>query len=347
MHYTTLGRTDLKVSRICLGTMTWGQQNTQEEAFAQMDRALKAGVNFFDTAELYPVPPRAETQGRTEQYIGNWIESRGSRDQIVLATKAVGPAPRTKYFRDGARLNRDHLERALERSLRNLKTDCVDLYQLHWPERGTNFFSTLGFEVKPDPEPDVIPIEETLEALDSLVKAGKTRHVGISNETAWGTMRYLRAAETSDLTRIASIQNPYSLLNRSFEVGLAEVAYREEVGLLAYSPLGFGKLTGKYIDGRMPEGSRLALFEEYTRYSTPSADEAVAAYVNLATAHGLSPAQMSLAFLLEQPWVTSVIIGATNMVQLEENLGAIDVQLSKEVRAGIQAIHKRYSNPCP
>ncbi len=347
MDYTRLGQTELQVSRLCLGTMTWGEQNSEADAHAQLDAALDAGINFIDTAELYPVPPRAATQGRTEQYIGTWLAKRGRRDDLVLATKVVGPSSRSLHFRGGPRLNRVQITQALEESLRRLQTDYVDLYQVHWPERSTNYFGSLGFTVAKDPHPDVIPIEETLAALDSLVQSGKVRHIGISNETPWGVMRYLRAAEGEGLSRIVSIQNPYSLLNRACEVGLAEICYREQIGLLAYSPLAFGTLSGKYLKDPSPLGSRLSLFPEYTRYSTPAARDAIAEYVSLARRYQLLPTQMALAFLLRQPFLTSAIIGATTLDQLAENLGSVDVSLDGAICAQIEAIHHRFSNPCP
>ncbi|ROR34619.1 NADP(H)-dependent aldo-keto reductase [Inmirania thermothiophila] len=350
MELRPLGETGIRVGRIALGTMTFGEQNSEAEAHAQLDRAVDAGVNLIDTAEMYPIPPAAETQGRTEAIIGSWLHRRpGMRGRIVLATKVSGRADWLPWIRDGSpRLTRSHIHRAIDDSLRRLGTDHVDLYQLHWPDRHTNFFGRLGYEHAPDA--DETPIEETLAALEELVRAGKVRWVGVSNETPWGVMRYLRAAERLGLPRIVSIQNPYSLLNRSFEVGLAEIAHREGVGLLAYSPLAFGVLTGKYLDGARPPGARLTLFEDrarYTRYSTPEGEAATRAYVALAREHGLSPAQMALAYVLSRPFVTAAIIGATTLAQLEENLGAEDLVLPPEVLEGIEAIHRRHPNPCP
>ena len=264
MEYRRLGRTELRVSAICLGTMTWGEQNSEAEAHAQMDFALDRGVNFWDAAEMYPVPPRAETYGRTESYIGSWLAGRGGRDRIVLATKVAGPDPRLTYVRDGRlRLDRRNIEAALDASLARLRTDYVDLYQLHWPDRRTNVFGRLGYDGPADD--GGTPVEETLAALGDLVRAGKVRHVGLSNETAWGTMRHLAMAEAGRGPRMVSVQNPYSLLNRSFEVGLAEVAAREQCGLLAYSPLGMGVLSGKYLDGAAPAGARLTRFGHFRR----------------------------------------------------------------------------------
>lgn len=344
MQYRRLGRTDLEVSLICLGTMTFGEQNTEAEAHAQLDYAVDQGINFIDTAEMYPVPPRAETQGRTEAYIGSWLKRRGRRDDLVIATKAAGPGDWLEYLRGGPQLTRAHLEQALDASLKRLNTDYVDLYQIHWPARSTNFFGKLGYVHEPDEQ--ATPILETLEALAGLVAAGKVRHVGLSNETPWGVMEYLRLAERHGLPRVVSIQNPYNLLNRSFEVGLAEIAHREQVGLLAYSPLAFGRLTGKYLQGD-PPGARLTLFERFTRYNNPQGLAATERYVRLAREHGLSPAQMALAYVNSRPFLTSNIIGATSLEQLKENIGSIELTLSDEVLAGIEAIHLDHPNPCP
>lgn len=346
MEYRPLGRTGLRVSAICLGTMTWGTQNTEAEAHRQMDYALDQGVNFIDTAEMYPSPPSEETIGRTEEIIGRWLEARGSRDRIVLATKATGPAPRFKNLRGGPRLSPEQLHAAVDGSLKRLRSDVIDLYQLHWPERKTNYFGKLGFGVVEEEE-DWTPLEETLAALDDLVKAGKIRHVGLSNETPWGTMRYLQLAEKGKGPRMASIQNPYSLLNRSFEVGLAEVAMREDCGLLAYAPLGAGTLTGKYLSGGQPEGARLTLYPQNTRYRKPQGERATAAYVELARRHGLDPAQMAIAYVVSRPFTTSAIIGATTMEQLEVDIAAERVRLSEDVLAEIEEIHKIHTYPCP
>ncbi len=345
MRYTTLGRTDIRVSRICLGTMTFGEQNTEAEAHAQLDLAFERGVNFLDTAEMYPVPPRADTQGRTESYIGTWLRKTGLRDRVVLATKVAGPADWLPYLRGGPRLSAEHVHRALEDSLRRLQTDYVDLYQVHWPERKTNFFGELGYVHRP--QADGIPIEETLEALAGLVASGKVRAIGVSNETPWGVMQYLMLAERNGWPRIVSIQNPYNLLNRSFEVGLAEFAHREAVGLLAYSPLAFGVLTGKYLGGARPAGARLTRFSRFDRYSGPRVERAVARYVELARRYALSPAQMALAYVNDRPFVTANIIGATNLDQLREDLASIDLDLPPEVTAGIEAIHAECPNIAP
>ncbi|RMF18775.1 MAG: NADP(H)-dependent aldo-keto reductase [Gammaproteobacteria bacterium] len=345
MEYRQLGRTDMRVSALCLGTMTWGEQNTQDEAFEQMDRAVAAGINFLDTAELYPVPPKAETQGRTETIIGHWFKSRGCRDKVILATKAAGPGDWVSYIRGGPRFNAKHLTQALNDSLRRLQTDYVDLYQLHWPDRNTNFFGRLGYE--PDPDEQQTPILETLEVLADFVKAGKVRAIGLSNETPWGVSRFLHYAESLGLPRVASIQNPYNLLNRTFEVGLAEFAHREQVGLLAYSPLAFGVLSGKYLGGPWPEGARITLFKRFSRYLNAQGIAATEAYVKLARTHGLSPVHMALQFVTTRPFVTSNIIGATTLAQLEENLASLDTELSDEVLQGIEEIHEQYRYPCP
>lgn len=349
MNTTRLGRTDITVSRICLGTMTWGEQNTQDDAFQQMDYAIDNGVNFFDTAELYAVPPRPETQGRTETIIGNWLKAHNNRDKIVLATKIAGPAhagPTVAHFRDGEpRLDRKNIEAALDTSLKRLQTDYVDLYQLHWPDRPTNNFGRLGYKHDFDFEP--VPLEETLSVLSDLVKAGKIRAVGVSNETPWGVMKMLEIAERTGLPRIASVQNPYALTNRSYEVGLAEISLREDCGLLAYSPLGFGSLSGKYIGGARPKGARLTMFPVLGRYNSPICDRATERYVALARDHGLDPAQMALAFVNTRPFTTSTIIGATTMTQLESNIATWDMTLSNEVLEAIEAIHTEIPNPAP
>jgi len=346
MHQRRLGQTDLKVSALCLGTMTFGQQNTEREAHAQLDRALAAGINFIDTAEMYPVPPLAETQGRTEQYIGSWLAARGYRNRVVLATKVTGPGEWLPYLRGGkARLDRFNIEAAVETSLKRLRTDYIDLYQLHWPDRETNYFGQLAYA---HPAEDrSVPLLETLQVRGDLVASGKIRHIGISNETPWGTMRLLQLAELHGLPRPVSIQNPYNLLNRTFEIGLAEIAIREQCGLLAYSPMAFGVLSGKYLDGARPANARLTLFERFVRYSNPQANRAAAEYVALARRYGLDPAQMALAWVTNRPFVTSNIIGATNMEQLETNLCSANLKLSDELIEAIEAIHTRQPNPSP
>lgn len=347
MQYRKLGNTEIDVSVICLGTMTWGQQNTREQAFEQMDYAISQGVNFFDTAELYAIPPQAGTYGRTEEIIGEWLQARGAREQIVLTSKVAGPGEEwIPHIRGGkTRFDRGDITLALDASLKRLQTDYLDLYQLHWPQREANYFGKLGFEVPA--EEHITPILETLEALGEQVKAGKIRHIGLSNETPWGVMQFLYYAEQAGLPRIVSVQNPYSLLNRTYEVGLAEVSWREQVGLLAYSPLGFGVLSGKYLHGAQPDGARLSLFPDYTRYSNPAAVAATEAYVALARKHGLEPSQMALAYVNGRPFLTSTIIGATTMEQLRSNVDSINLHLSDEVLSAIEEIHNAHANPSP
>ena len=346
MRYSRLGNTDLQVSRICLGTMNWGEQNSETEAHEQLDYALSAGVNFIDTAELYPVPPKAETSGRTEEYIGTWLKKRKNRDKVVLATKICASAEWIPWVRGGkVRLDRANIVTAVDASLKRLQTDHIDLYQLHWPERQSNYFGKLGYT--PQPDDDAIPLEETLSVLNDLVRAGNVRHIGVCNETPWGVMKCLEIAQRLQFPRIVTVQNPYSLLNRTFEIGLAEIAHREHVGLMAYSPLGFGVLTGKYLEQTKPEGARLTLFGQFKRYLTPEGQAATKEYVELACTHGLDPAQTALVFVNSRPFLTSTIVGATRMEQLRANIASIELELPPEVLAGIEAIHTRYPNPCP
>ena len=333
-----------EVSKICLGTMTWGQQNSEAEAHEQISYALDRGINMLDAAEMYPVPPRAETQGRTEEYIGTWFKKTGLRDKYILATKAAGPNPEFHYLRGGPRFTRDQLMEAVNGSLRRLQTDCIDLYQLHWPDRYTNFFGQRGYFHREQPE---TPIEETLRGLQELVSAGKIRTIGLSNETPWGTMKFLALADREGLPRVESIQNPYGLLNRTYEIAMAEVSHREDVGLLAYSPLGMGLLTGKYRHGAKPEGSRMAVFERFTRYDGTETLEATEQYLQLADEHGLNPTHMALAFVNTRPFVLSNIIGATTMEQLKMNIDSLDVTLTKDVLKGIEAIQQKIPNPAP
>lgn len=345
MEYRRLGRSDIEVSVICLGSMTWGEQNTEAEAFAQMDYALGRGINFIDTAEMYAAPARRETYGRTEEIIGEWLAARGNRDRIVLATKVTGPSDNLDYMRgERTRLNKRHITAAIDGSLKRLKTDYVDLYQLHWPDRPVKAFGALGHDHR---EGEETPPEETLEALGELVKAGKVRQVGLSNETPWGVMRFLALAEAGRGPRMVSVQNPYSLLNRSFEIRLAEVALREDCGLLAYAPIAAGALTGKYLNEQRPAGARFTLFPNNRRYMGAQGQAATAAYVNLAREHGLDPAQMALAYVLGRPFLTSAILGATSVAQLENNLQALDLVLSPEVLSAIEAVHQVYTYPCP
>ena len=348
MEYRPLSNTGIDVSVLCLGTMTFGEQNSEQEAFALMDMALAAGVNFFDTAEIYSVPPREETQGRSEEIIGRWLRQRGCRDQIILATKVAGPGRDwLSYIRGGNnRLDRRNIEAAVDTSLHRLQTDVIDLYQLHWPERQTNYFGQLGYTHVPS-DKDEVPLLETLEALADLVNAGKIRQIGVSNETPWGLMRYLALAETHDLPKTVSIQNPYSLLNRTYEIGLAEIGQREQVGLLAYSPMAFGVLSGKYLDGAKPPSARLTLYPNYDRYSNAEAQQATRDYVNLAQDYGLDPAQLALAYVNSRPFLASNIIGVTTEAQLNANLGSVDLVLDKELLEHIETIHRRHPNPSP
>ncbi|EGR0230051.1 NADP(H)-dependent aldo-keto reductase [Vibrio vulnificus] len=344
MQYTKLPHSTLEISKLCLGTMTFGEQNSQQDAFEQLDYAVAQGINFIDTAEMYPVPPKAQSQGLTEQFIGNWLSKSGKREKVLIATKIAGPR-NVPYIRDNMSLNRRHIHTAIDDSLTRLQTDYVDLYQLHWPQRQTNCFGQLNYPY-PDTQEEVTLIE-TLEALNELVKAGKVRYIGVSNETPWGVMTLLRLAEKHDLPRIVSIQNPYNLLNRSFEVGLSEISHYEGVQLLAYSPMAFGTLSGKYLDGARPKGARCTLFERFQRYFTPQGLEATNAYVSLARDYGLDPAQMALAFVNQRPFVASNIIGATTLDQLKANIESLNVKLEDEVLNNIQQIGTTYSNPCP
>jgi len=346
LEYRKLGHTSLDVSALCLGTMTYGKQNTQAEASAQLDMAVERGINFIDTAEMYPVPPEKATQGDTETMIGNWLAARGKRDDLIIATKIAGPGLGT--VRDGkGDYSQKDIETAVEQSLQRLQTDVIDLYQLHWPARNSNFFGKLGFTPdrdEPDPVPDMLAV---LESLQKMVDAGKIRYVGLSNESAWGTMKFLELAERHGLPRVASVQNPYNLLNRSYEVGLAEISHREQVSLLPYSPLAFGVLSGKYLGGERPQNARLTLFDRFTRYTKDPGVEATKAYVDLAREHGLDPAQMALAWVTSQPFVTSNIIGATTLAQLEHDIDSAELVLSEAVFEAIEAIHARAPNPCP
>ncbi|CAM3554428.1 NADP(H)-dependent aldo-keto reductase [Parendozoicomonas haliclonae] len=341
MKYRKLGRTDTEVSLICLGTMTWGEQNTQEEAFSQLDYAWERGVNFLDTAEMYPVPPKEETYTHTETIIGNWLNKRGKRDDVIVATKICGPG--FAYMDGGRRFNRKHLTAALDGSLRRLQTDYIDLYQLHWPDRNTNNFGQRGFVF--NEQEQATPIEETLEVIDELVKAGKIRHIGLSNETPWGTMQFLKIAEERGWPRAVSVQNPYSLVFRSYEVGMAEISHREDIGLLAYSPLAMGVLSGKYLDGARPEGARLTLYSRFKRYNSPGVEKATKAYVELARDNNLDPAQMALAYVNSRSFMTSNIIGATTMEQLKDNIDSVTLELSDQVLEDIEAIHRQYPDP--
>ena len=344
MNYKKLGNTDLDVSTICLGTMTWGEQNTPNEAFEQMDFALSNGVNFWDTAELYAVPPRKETYGDTEEIIGNWFEKTKKRKEVILATKVAGPA--RDYLRNGENsFTGPNLESALNNSLKRLKTDYIDLYQLHWPERNVNNFGRLGYVHK---ENDWNKFEDVLGELDKYIKAGKIRYVGLSNETPWGALNYLQLSKDKNLPRMMSIQNPYSLLNRSYEVGLAEVSIREKIGCLAYSPLASGYLTGKYRNKNFPKGSRMERdFDFWTRYRKPNTEAAVELYFKICEKHNLNMTQMSIKFCEIQEFMTSVIIGATTMEQLKSDIESVNVNLSNDVIEEINQVQTIYPNPCP
>ena len=349
MQKRKLGRTGIDVPLICLGTMTWGQQNTQAEGFAQMDYALENGVNFFDTAEIYSIPPKRETQGSTERIIGEWMKARGAREKIILASKVSGRGPPDWLRADGANaeLSRKQMTEALDGSLKRLQTDYLDLYQLHSPDRAVTQWGSNPTIYAVPPQAPEHPASDILDTLDSFVKAGKVRHAGLSNETAWGTLQFVRESETGGKTRVVTIQNAYSLLNRTFEIGLAEVAMREQVGLLAYSPLAQGFLTGKYLNGARPAGARTTLFDRGQRYQTPGSEEAIAKYVALAAEFGMDAATMALAFVNSRPFVTSNIVGATTMAQLKIAIGSANVVMGHELEARINAIHQLHMNPCP
>lgn len=348
MKYNKLGRTDLSVSEICLGTMTWGTQNSEAEAHEQMDYAFDNGINFFDTAELYPTtPPGAETYGDTETIIGTWLQKSGKRQDLILASKIAGSG--RSYIRDGRPITRETIREALDASLLRLKTDYLDLYQIHWPNRGTfHFRNSWKFDAsKQDREQARTSFLEKLETLGELVKEGKIRAIGLSNESTWGTMRYLDVAEEKGLPRVATLQNEYNLLYRQFDLDLAEMSHHEDVGLLAYSPLGQGFLTGKYRNGARPAGARATLFDRAQRYEKPGAAEAINAYLDLAAEVGIDPAQLAIAFVLSRPFVTSAIIGATNLDQLATDIAAQDVSITPELESRIDAIHQIHSNPAP
>lgn len=347
MEYKRLSHSSLNVSQICLGTMTWGAQNTQAQAFEQLDYAIAEGINFIDTAEMYPVPPEAETQGETERILGNYLKQRGNRDNLVIATKVAAPGGKSDYIRPNMALDWRNIHAAVDASLERLQLETIDLYQVHWPDRQTNFFGELSYDQQDEHE-KLTPIIDTLEALADLVKVGKIRYIGISNETPWGFMEYLRLAEKHDLPKIVSVQNPYNLLNRSYEVGMAEISHREEVPLLAYSPLAFGALSGKYLNDQWPEGARMTLFKRFARYTgTQMALEATNAYVELAREFKMSPAQMALAFVNSRKFVASNIIGATNLEQLKENIDSIHCAISPELQLRLDELALLYRFPCP
>ena len=349
MQFKPLANTGILLPEICLGTMTFGEQNTQADAFQQLDYALERGLNFWDTAEMYPVPPKPDTQGSTERIIGNWIAERGGRDKLFLASKIAGPSQGGSHIRDGkTKFVASEIESALDQSLTRLQTDYIDLYQLHWPQRPTNFFGKLGYgNTEATSDQTVTSLEETLIALSNEIKKGRIRYIGLSNETPWGTLKFLHLAEKLGLEKFVSVQNPYSLLNRTYEIGMSEITHYEGIGLLAYSPLAFGYLTGKFRNGAQPANARVTLFSRFSRYSNPESEWATEQYAQLAEKHGLTLTQLALAFIKQQFFVTSTIIGATNLDQLKENIDAFDVNLSEEVLKGIEDIHRQQPNPAP
>lgn len=341
MKYTKIPNTDLKVSKICLGSMTWGNQNTEAEGHDQLDYAVQNGINFIDTAEVYPVPATAETQGKTSQIIGTWLKKRGNRQQVVLASKVAGPGDYTAHIRTTG-FSKEAINDSVNSELKRLQTDYIDLFQLHWPERDTNRFGERHFTLDTKWEDNFNTI---LNSLNEVIKTGKVRHIGISNENAWGAMRYLEECKIYNLPRVKTIQNAYSLLNRTFESDLAEISLRENLGLLAYSPMAFGVLSGKYLKGIAAENARLKLFPRFSRYSSEQCNEATKHYLKIAEEHNMTLAQMSLAFVTQQPFVTSNIIGATNLEQLKENIDSINTTLSEAVLEQINAVNTMFPNP--
>ena len=346
MYYKKLGSTDVDVSTICLGTMTWGEQNSKADGFEQMDYAIDNGVNFWDTAEIYAIPMRKETYGETENIIGEWFKKTKKRDKVILATKVSGPTSKEYIRGGGCSYDKKSMSEALEKSLKRMQTDYIDLYQLHWPERNTNFFGKQGYEHDSN-EKNWIAFEEILENLKKFVDAGKIRYVGLSNETAWGLAKCLELSKLKNLPKMMAVQNPYNLLNRTYEVGLAEISVREQSGLLAYSPLAFGYLTGKYRNNNMPKGSRIDLFKDFTRYNNENSIKAIEEYYKISQKFNLDFAQMSIKFCEIQPFVTSVIIGATTMQQLKTNVESVNVKLNNEIINEINEVQKKYPNPCP
>ena len=345
MKYTTLPNADIQVSKICLGTMTFGQQNTEAEGHAQMDYALEQGVNFFDTAEMYSVPARQETYGSTERILGTWFQKTGNRDKVVLASKIAGPNPNFTYMREKNDFSPASIQYALDKSLERLQTDYIDLYQLHWPERKTNFFGQRGFKVQDDAWED--NIHAVLETLNGFIQQGKIKHIGLSNETPWGIMRFLEESKYHNLPRIKTVQNPYSLLNRLYENGSAEIGIRENVGLLAYSPMAFGVLSGKFLTGEAHPNARINLFPQFSRYNSEQSAAATRLYNEIAQQNGLTLTQLALAFIEQQPFVTSTIIGATTMEQLKENIDTINVTLSEELLQAIDGVQAKIPDPAP
>lgn len=345
MKYTIIPNTTIEVSKICLGTMTFGEQNTEAEGHAQMDFALEKGINFFDTAEMYSVPGRKETYGSTEKIIGTWFKKTGNRDKVILASKIAGPNPGLSYIRENMDFSPESIALSIDKSLTRLQTDYIDLYQLHWPERKTNFFGQRGYKVQDDAWED--NIHTVLETLEKFIKEGKIRNIGVSNETPWGIMRFLEESKMNNLPRIKTIQNPYSLLNRLFENGSAEIAMRENVGLLAYSPLAFGVLSGKFLSGESYPKARLSLFPQFSRYNSAQCTQATRLYQEIANQNGLSLTQMALAFVNQQPFVTSNIIGATNLTQLQENIDSINIVLSETILKEINNVQSAIPDPAP
>jgi aryl-alcohol dehydrogenase (NADP+) len=345
MQYHQLGESDLHVSEICLGTMTFGQQNSLDEAHQQLDYAIAQGINFIDTAEMYPVPPKAETYGATESYVGAWLKQQ-QRDRLIIATKIAGPGRGMKWIRDGAKaIDRANVKQAIDDSLQRLQTDYIDLYQIHWPDRSVPLFGQTGFN--PDQERETVPIAEQLEVFADVIQAGKIRYLGLSNETPWGVAEFSHVARQLNLPKVVSIQNAYNLLNRVFDSALAEACYRERISLLAYSPLGFGTLSGKYLNQAAPN-ARINRFQGFgQRYLKPNVNEAITAYVEIAQRHQLSPVQLALAFVRSRWFVSSTIVGATSLEQLQENLNSLNVVLTKDILAEIDAVHLRYPNPAP
>ena len=345
MKYTTLPNTDIKVSKICLGTMTFGQQNTEAEAHSQLDFALQHGVNFIDTAEMYSTPAKVETYGATERMIGNWFKKSGKRDKVVLATKIGGPNRGLEYMREDLHFNAKTLVLSVDKSLQRLQTDCIDLYQLHWPERKSNMFGQRGFKLIEEAWQD--NIQQVLESLQELIRQGKIKTIGVSNETPWGLMRFMEESRRHQLPKMITIQNPYSLLNRTFEVGLSEVCHRENIGLLAYSPLAFGVLSGKFLTGASHPNARINLFPQFSRYNSENTREASKRYLQIAQDFGLTLTELSLAFIAQQPFVTSTIIGATNLEQLQENINTIQVELTPAMLEAIEGVQNSIPDPAP
>ncbi len=347
MIYSELGNTKIKVSKICLGTMTFGEQNTESDAHRQLDYAIENGVNFIDTAEMYPVPPNSTTQGLTEKYIGSWLNKNKKRDNIVIASKVTGPSTELSYIRNPLAINKKNIEKAIIENLKRLQTNYIDLYQIHWPQRQTNYFGELNYKYCKDNSNEIIDnIYESYETMNDLVLSGKVRSIGLSNDTSWGLMKFLEISKEKNFSKIVSVQNPYSLLNRIYEINMAEIAKFENVKLLAYSPLGFGMLTGKYINNP-PKNSRLTIWNRFTRYSNKDSLLATKRYVELAKKNNITPTQMALAFVNQQPFVCSNIIGATNLIQLKENIDSININLSKKVIDEINTIHLSQPNPAP